>query len=288
MCDVQSYSPFFSSHIDSEYSFPDLRPQATAIVNFFAEVHKDWQATKKEWHDRAISQLDAWEYALDEKIPNFPIQDKIDSFGRKLKEEFAPLTAFNTWLDSNGDGAFFEQLATFLVKLPARVVRNIVEVLYNIVHTAIYAAVHPLKALNQLAKLLVTLVYELTKPETWTMIGAGMVGAGAGQLAVTGNPLSAIGIGIGGALLIGGLSVGALQAALEAEEGKRGEAALKNLELQAKEIPEAMLTGFCMGLLIGAISKAVPSKQLPFRRESLSILDGINGSGMLGSELWKP
>ncbi|MBS0655324.1 MAG: hypothetical protein JSR46_06085, partial [Verrucomicrobia bacterium] len=146
-------------------------------------------------------------------------------------------------------------LATFLVKLPARAVRNIVKVLYDIVKTCIYAAVHPLKALNQLAKLLVNLAYELTKPETWTKIGAGMIGASCGQALITGSPLSAIGVGIGAAMVIGGLSVGALQAALEAEEGSRGEAALQNLDQQIQEIPETMLTGFLLGLLMGGIRR---------------------------------
>src|SRR5437870_5316894 len=127
MSTIQNISSPFSQGIESSDPLHDLESKATAVVNFFSKVHKDWQATKKNWHDRAIAQLDAWEYALDEKIPNSPIQDKIDRLGRKLKEEFAPLAEFNKWLDSNGDGSFFEQLATFLVKLPVRVIRNVVQ-----------------------------------------------------------------------------------------------------------------------------------------------------------------
>lgn len=252
----------------------------TKAVHSLAKVHQEWQATKKNWHERTISKLDSYDLLLEEKLPNFKIQDKIDRLGRNIKEKFAPLKEFNTWLNSNGHGAWYMQLATFLVKLPLRAMRNIIKMLFDIVKAAIYSVVHPLKALNHLAKLIVNLIYELTKPETWTKIGVGVMGASLGQLAVSGNPLSAIGLGVGAALAITGLTIGALQAALEVEDGHRKEAALQNLLKQVKGMPESALTGFCMGLLIGGISKATATtgvgESIP-RRESISILDMFNG-----------
>lgn len=256
-----------------------IKSSLTEAVNSIAKVHQHLQAAKKNLHERTIAKLDSYDLFLDQKIPNFPIQNKIDRLGQKIKEKFAPLTKFNKWLDSNGHGSWYRQLAIFLVKLPLRVVRNILKLLYDIVKTAIYAAVHPLKALNHLAKQMVNLIYELTKPETLTKIGAGVMGASLGQLAVTGNPFSAIGLGVGAALAIGGLSLGALQAALEAEEGQRSEAALHNLWSQVKGMPEAALTGFCLGLLIGAISKVAPGIETVAKEPSNPFLipshDGI-------------
>ena len=110
------------------------------------------QATHN-WNERAISHLNNCENKLDEKMPNLFIQNKIDSLGRSLEAKFAPLTEFNKWLDSNGEGDWYKKLALFLAKLPARAVRNIVRLLYSLIKGLMYATVHPLKAPIKLAKL---------------------------------------------------------------------------------------------------------------------------------------
>lgn len=212
---------------------------------------------KKSCKERAITYLNKLETRLDEKMPNLGIQNRADQIGSYLQSKFAPLEKFNTWLNSNGQGTWYAQLATFLAKLPARAVRNIINLLYGIIKTAIYSAIHPLKSLNHLAKLLISLVDALTKPETWSKMGVGMMGASLGQAVSSGNPLSVIGLGIGGAMTIGGLTAGALKSAMNEEKGNKAEAAKQNLLSQAKELPETALTGFCIGLIIGGIQRAM-------------------------------
>ncbi len=209
------------------------------------------------WNEHAIKWLDTIDEKLEAALPNFMIQNDLDAVGRLIKDTFAPLREFNQWLDSNGHGAWYEQLTTALGKLPFRAIRNIVCLLYNIIEGIIYAGVHPLKALNCAIKQLISLVHALTQPKTWSNIGCGMMGASLGHSLVTGNPLSVIGIGIGGALVIAGLTAGAIKAAVEAETGKKLDAAGAALLAQAKALPESLLTGFCMGLLFGGIQRAI-------------------------------
>jgi hypothetical protein len=192
------------------------------------------------------------------------IQNKLDDLGRHIERMFAPLKKFNEWLNSNGLGSWYRQLATFLVKLPLRAVRNILQMLYQIVRGCCYFAVHPLKSIVQLAQLMVRLLAELTKPETWSKIAGGCLGASFGQALITGSPLSLVGIGIGAACLLGGLSIGALRAALLAQAGNRLQAAWTNFATQLKQLPEKVLTGFLMGIMIGAVQNAV--RKAAYRR----------------------
>src|ERR1700730_3783939 len=92
---------------------------------------EDVGITKKGWNERAIAYLDRLETQLDEKNPNLGIQNAADQIGQDLKAKFSPLKQFNKWLDSNGQGNWYTQLATFLAKLPARAARNIVNILYQ-------------------------------------------------------------------------------------------------------------------------------------------------------------
>lgn len=239
----------------SPSSPPQNPPQP--ILNFNEHVHGEQVAVNKPWHERAIAHLDNCERRLDEKVPNSLIQNKIDDLGHAIENKFAPLKKFNDWLNKNEMGSWYKQLAMFLVKLPMQAVRNIVRLLYSIVKSVFYAAVHPMKAAVQLAKLLVRLAHELTKPETWSKMGAGILGASVGQALVTGNPFSVIGLGIGAGMLVGGISIGMLKTALENEKGHRWDAVKEHLLFQLKALPEAALTGFIMGLIVGGIERAV-------------------------------
>jgi len=215
---------------------------------------------EKSWHKRIISHLNRWDIQLDEKIPNFPIQQKIDTLGQYLQQKFSHLSSFNNWLNGNGHGKWYQQLATFLVKLPVRASRNIVQLMYNIVKEALYATVHPLKALNRLAKLIVHLIHALSQPETWSKIGSGIIGASLAQGLITHNPISILGFGIGAAMTVTGLSLGALKAAISADD--KWSAAKKNIQSQLVQLPESLLTGFGMGLLIGGIQRFLYNRQM--------------------------
>ena len=242
-------------------SFPrsgeaEARASQANILERIGRIVRSVERKRGEWSDCALGGIGQ----VDLKLASFPalrIQDKIDDLGRRIESLFAPLKEFNDWLHSNGLGAWYKQLAIFLVTLPLRAIRNILQLLYQVVKGCCCFAVHPLESVSQLARLIVRLLVELTKPETWSKIGAGCLGASFGQSLVIGNPLSLVGIGIGTACLLGGVSIGALRAALLAEEGNRAQAAWANVTNQLKQLPETALTGFFMGMMIGAVQKAI-------------------------------
>lgn len=228
----------------------------------------------KNWHDRAIAWLDSAEHSLDKVIPPHFFQKKIDQIGSYIERTFAPLRQFNEWLQHNGEGAWYKKMATFLCKLPMRVVRNFVSLLYQIIYATFHTATHPIKSLVKLAKLIVSLVHQLTIPATWSRIGAGIVGASLGQSLIGGGPLSLIGIGIGGAMIASGLTFGALKAAVQAEKGHRWHEIQNALSYQLERLPEAMLTGFCMGLLLGAVQSEINARAQKIYKDAIN--DGVN------------
>jgi len=217
--------------------------------------------TQPNWKDRAIAVLNKGDVLLNGWMPNWILQTKIDELGRYIENKFSCFGALNQWLRSNGEGAWYLKLATFLAKLPLRAAHNIINLLYTVIKGILQTAVHPLEGLNNLAKLIVSLLYALTQPETYCKIGAGMIGAGLGQALVLNIPVSLIAMIIGGALLTAGLSFGALKAAVLAEKEKKADAAVNYLWEQVVQIPESFLTGFYMGLLIGGIRKAIQQSQ---------------------------
>jgi len=176
-----------------------------------------------------------------------------------LEQAFAPIKKLNDWLNEDEFNRLqpwtqaIQSLAIFLAKLPLRAVRNILNMLINIVRAAVYAVSQPLQTTTKLAKMLVLLLKALMEPGTWSRMGAGMLGATLGQAAL-GNPLAPIGLIIGGAMLCGGLCAGALVTAIKYrhEEGCLAEVG-KAIFLQLKQCPEAFLTGFLLGLMFGAI-----------------------------------
>lgn len=227
--------------------------------NFLERIFLETPVVFQNWHQRAITQIDTWENSLTYLKPGGIIgwtQYSLDDLGHYIENLFAPFQTFNEWLDSQGHGDWYVQFATFLATLPVKAVRNIIRLVYNIIKEALCAPVHPVKALHKIAKLLVTLAFELTKPETWSKIGAGLISTSLGQTLVTGNPLSVIGLIIGAAMILGGLTVGTLQEAIKAEEGMRQKPVLQYLLTQGKELSEAALTGFITGLIVGAIQQA--------------------------------
>jgi len=211
-----------------------------------------------KFRDRIIKRIHDFDAKIEAVLPNFLFQNKIDALSQEIKKIFQPLKAYNNWLQSNGHGSWYTQLATFLIKLPLRVQRDIIHLLYKIVSELLYAAVHPIKAMNQAATYLVTLVFELTRPEVWSKIGSGLVGVSSAQLlfqqlATPGNPISTIPLAIGGALVIAGMTVGPTCAAIRAPNGLKWEAFKRNIWIQMKELPDSIVTGFCMGLLFSCV-----------------------------------
>ncbi|OJU81765.1 MAG: hypothetical protein BGO10_07720 [Chlamydia sp. 32-24] len=216
-----------------------------------------YEASKLNLKNKMITFIDSQSKYLDHRIPNNLFQRKVDHFFSLIEKIFKPL---GDWIDKNEGGHWFKQLAIFLAKLPLKVGKNLLTILYKIVHTAFYAPIHPLQAITKMEKLIVELVFRLIEPETWSSIGAGMIGFSAGQF-VVGNPISVIGFLIGGVCLLSGLSFGTLLSALKAEKNKVKEGVLNHLKQHAKTCVESMLTSFVLGLIIGAIQKAIYKEQ---------------------------
>ena len=248
---------------ESQASIPESDSSLLPNINEKIKINEPIQIANL--HEKTISYLNRLDEKLDSKIPDFEFQKKIDQIGNYIKKKFEPFTKLNGWLDQHSRGIWYQQIALFLAKLPLKAVRNIVCLIYNIIKEAVHATVHPLKALNRLAKFIVDLTYALTQPEVWSKIGSGLIGGCLGQSLVSGNPLSLIGLGIGTAMIIGGVSIGALKAALNAEKGLRLTAVKQNIFFQTQQIPETMLTGFCMGLIMGSIQRLAYKQTAKYR-----------------------
>lgn len=224
---------------------------------------REASSAERPLHEKIIKQLDQCETKLDQFMPNFWIQNKVDIVLQNIEDAFAcpSLKPFNDWINSTGNGAWYQQLAIFLAKLPLKAARNIIHTIASLIKgtlkAVLYTAAHPLKAPLELAKWLAALAHELTKPEVWTKIGINMMGANIGYAIVTGNPISTLFLAIGGAMTIAGISMRALKAAIYAEKGHKLDAVRSNLMFQAQMIAEEMTTGLCMGFLIGGIQQAI-------------------------------
>lgn len=231
------------------------------LVDFNQKVPLPQPLRGWQWQQHAIRRVTAWEGRLEEKIPCFLFQKKIDQLGQEIEKTFAPLTRFNKWLNTNEQGSWYKQLAWFLAKLPIKAARNIIQQLYQIIRSIINGLIHPLQTMNSIAKLLVMLPYELIQPEMFSKLGAGIIGTGLSEATLSAGLPSLIAIGVGGALLVGGVSAGTLKAALQAEKGQKLQATKAYLLKQAQELPETLLTSFYMGLIIGGIRRAVQELQ---------------------------
>lgn len=229
------------------------------------------------WDERVIKQLG----------PNFKWQDKADALGEAIEAKFSKLDGFNKWLDEKGQGEWYKKLGVFLAKLPLRSARSIIRYLYAIIKCVLYSAVHPAKAMVKFFKLLTQLAEALTKAETWTKMGAGMVGASAGQFLITGNIFALFGIGIGAAIMLGGMSFDAIKAAYKAEKGNSAQKAWEEIQRHAFMVPEAALTGFIIGVTMSAIGEVLePTRpEKPFN-DSLAGYDPDLKKTYLDEKTW--
>jgi len=228
-------------------------------------------------HERITGQITQAQTQLDRLMPNFWMQNCADACLTIIEEIFAcsSLQPFNEWINSTGNGEWYQQLAIFLAKLPLKAARNILHTIASLIkgtlQTVIYTAAHPLKAPLELAKWIVNLANELSKPEVWTKIGISMMGSNIGYALATGNPISTLLLAIGGTMALAGISMGALKAAVYAEQGRKLDAAGTNVITQMKNVAEEMTTGLCLGLLIGGVQQALRSIQQTGRNISHSM-----------------
>jgi hypothetical protein len=238
----------------------DKEPVSKQIKAFEIEMPAVNLEKETTLSGRMIQYFSSAEEFFDKKLPDNTLQKKMDEMGLYLEEKFACFPEFNQWLNTNNEGDWYQKLAMFLVKLPPKAARNVIRLLYDVIHSLLYGMAHPLKATARAGKNLVLLVEELSKPHNWSKMGSSMIGASFGQFLGTGgvNPLSIVGVGIGGALLIAGISVDSLKVVTSAKDET---AAMETLQGHVAALPEALMTGFCMGMLLGAIQRGMQVHQ---------------------------
>lgn len=216
-----------------------------------------WRRKVRNWVDLFEKKLDVGEKYLDTILPNNRMQNALDFCGKKIDDLLHPAKEFNAWLNETNKGQWYKQLSLALIKLPIKAVRNIIQMVYGIIKATAYGFVHPLKAGLHLGKLLVEMAFAFTKSETYTKIGAGAIGASLGHVAVSaGFGVHAyVGLGIGGALLLFGIATGAIEAGLTSDKP------VKDVALALWDhitlIPESLLTGFLVGVIVGAIQLGI-------------------------------
>ena len=234
----------------------------------FTSMHLEHEQKSTRWNAKALSYIKSWEDGLEEMMSPNLLQRKIEGLGETVKSyletPISHVKSFNQWIDKNSLGGWYEKLANFLIKLPIRAVRNILRLVYNLVKGMVHGFVHPLEAGLGLLKFLVRFIDELSKPETYIKVGGGISGASLGQLAIIGGLTvpSYIGLGIGGGMMLVGLTAGAIEAAVKAEKGHKKEAVKETLWEHVQTIPECMLTGFVMGAIVSGIQKSIFQSQM--------------------------
>lgn len=149
----------------------------------------------------------------------------------------------------------------YILKLPIQAVCNIMQQFYQILKLLARAAVHPVDTSSQIVHAIKQFIQSLVKIETWVNIGAGMTGAGAAQIAI-GNLYGSTAVILGAILSTSALSIGTILAVWKkSSDSTNGNAALTYLLKTAEPIPETMMTGFLMSLIIGMIEKSRFHKQ---------------------------
>lgn len=156
----------------------------------------------------------------------------------------------NVWLDGKKDPAWLK-----VAKIVPRLIRTVVILAYHPIKFTAYFILHPCKAVIRLTKFACDILTALaTKPELWTNVGAGFIGAGLGNSFVTGG-MSLLMSMLGAGMIAIGLVFGAVKSACSAEAGHKWEAVWEMFLEQMKELPEAFLTGLTLGALFGGIAK---------------------------------
>lgn len=232
---------------------------------------------KPAWHQTAILTLNQVGKKLEKVMPNGCLQNGLDNFYTRAIEPIinsSLIQEFSNYVKPEESESF----GIIIKKLPSRVLRNLVVVLYGIIQVPIRLAVHPLKTSIEILQFLVILAHALTLPETWTGLGAGFIGAAVGQALFAPGPQVLLALMIGSAFILFGLALGAYQAARRAEEGQCLKEIGEQLKHQFKEMPEAFVTGFFVGVLLGNLEMIIdpesPVAQLANLLDDVGSLSG--------------
>jgi hypothetical protein len=236
-------------------------------------------AVQPAWHKRALQTIEEVGQEIGIRRSTFKCQERLDHFyAKNIQPIFnsSLIQKVDNFLTYHGD----ESAGVFVGKLIPRALRNVVVLAFSILKVGVRAIVHPMQTLFDLLQFVVVLAHAMTLPETYTGLGAGFIGASAGQVILAPGPQVVIGLMIGAALITFGLIFGAIKAAATAEEGHRWEAVCHQLWHQIREMPEAAMTGFFVGLILGGVEQVIDPEN-PIA-QAANALDDL---GALGSSL---
>ncbi|HEV8053149.1 MAG TPA: hypothetical protein VGP47_11705 [Parachlamydiaceae bacterium] len=173
------------------------------------------------------------------------IRKLLDKFYRtKILPCIESASHFNDWIDQNGHNDWYLQLAEILMKAPLRSVKAVLMQVYYLLKAIIFITTHPIKAMHEAPALLVQYMHTLSQFETYSKMGAGMMGSALMRLQF---PC----VAIGAALVVTAISLDIIHGSILSETGRTWEnIKVILLEKHLKYLPEA----FCTGLLFGKIA----------------------------------
>jgi len=249
-----------------------------AKIEAISAAQMDSLDCRPQWHQRALRTLGALGKKLEEACPNFAWQQSLDNVcGEKYRQIFqnSVIHGLNEWLKNDPS----ESAVVVAEKLIPRSLRNLAVLLFGMSKLLARACEHPLKTTVECLQFLVVLAHALTLPETYTGLGAGFIGASAGQAILSPGPQVILGLIIGGSLVLFGLIFGAVKSGASAEEGHRLDAIYHQLAHQIREMPEAAMTGFFVGLILGAVEQVIdPENPIAQAANALDDLGGLSAS----------
>lgn len=196
------------------------------------------------------------------------LQHRADTLGCEIDKKFRSLSVYIYWvklerlLDQQFNGDWKKNLAKSLAALPLKSAANVIQIIYQYIKAVLNAIVHPVGSSEKLVNQLKLIAMNVTQPEFWSLLGSGMIGSSLGSTAV-GNPLSVIGVIVGVASMAGGLSAGAIKAALNNKENRLS-AAGQNFKKQLALLPQNFSNALFLGLFMGGIQKALAKKPVPY------------------------
>ncbi len=156
----------------------------------------------------------------------------------------------NEVLDSKCEGDWYKKLGSYLVKLPLKSIRNILNLVYNVIKASVFGLVHPLKAMTEVPAFIVSLIVAMQNPEFYISAGAGIIGSVTSQCVFTGLFLpGAISLAVGALLLGVGLSWDALKTLDDSlEDASLGKVLWKDLDLIFQSFTTGVITGSLVSL----------------------------------------
>ncbi len=211
------------------------------------------------WHKETIEILNKKGLELDEAGPSNKLQELLDTFYTTriepiLKHKNA--LKFNAWLDSNGEVEWYKKLGAALAKTPLLAARAILNQVFSVLKALIFPLVHPKKALVEAGFLFVNFLHSLSKPETYSKVGAGVLGTAIGFSLVVVQPPVFTTVAIGLALMGVSMAFEAVRSYANADAGQESKDVRNILfKKHVKQIPAAFATGLLSGLAAGAFQK---------------------------------